>query len=164
MTRTTPLTLLFALFISRGASAQPTSSTSPDALPADAFIELPLGKRWFALDAPFTRRIQFSFDSRPAPTFELLQLPIFEGRLTMSNHKKTSLSLFERIAPTAELDCSRTCAVVLDHSVGIDARARLGGFGERVPHTYLFAQGDQLRLPRGFVSRAWVGFGGLLDF
>lgn len=124
-------------------------------------------QRWFELDAPFSHRLKVSFDTRPIPTYEMLRLPTFEGRALLWQKGSLSLSLFERVTPALELDCSKTCVPtegpLLQQSFGFDARADLGRVNRQIPSTFLFARPEMLRVGKGFYSRTLFGIGGLLD-
>jgi hypothetical protein len=154
----------FIVLLGPYASAQAPSSIPTSALPGTSSASLVQIQRWFELDAPFSRHLKFTFDTRPAPTFETLQIPSFEGRASLWNSGRLELSLFERVGPTLELDCMGTCQPVVQRKVGIDFSAHLGAVTHQVPDTFLFFRSERLRQPRGFSSRTWLGVGGLLDF
>ncbi|HEY5954972.1 MAG TPA: hypothetical protein VIV60_00415, partial [Polyangiaceae bacterium] len=115
---------------------------SAEPSPLNAKVE-----RWFQLDQPFSASLRLRFDARPLPTYETLRLPTFEGSATLLG-SGLQLSLFERVAPASELDCRLTCQVVLERSLGLDARLSLGSLAANVPQTYLFMRNDAVRHSR----------------
>jgi hypothetical protein len=157
------LTLLLTMSSSHLAFAQALSPGQDQPPPGTAMASLVQLQRWFELDAPFSRPLKISFDTRPVPTFETLLLPTFEGRGQLWQRGNLDVSLFERVVPALELDCRRTCRPILEQSLGLDARLSFGGIGRQIPDTFLFARGEAVRLPKGFSTRALVGLGGLLD-
>jgi hypothetical protein len=154
----------FIVLLGPYASAQTPAPIPASPLPGTSSASLVQIQRWFELDAPFSRHLKFTFDTRPAPTFEMLQLPSFEGRASLWNTGRIDLSLFEHVAPSLELDCMATCQSVLQHKIGIDFNAHLGAAGRKIPDTFLFFRNEGIRQPRGFTSRTLLGIGGLLDF
>jgi hypothetical protein len=155
--------LLLRMSSGQTALAQALSPGQDRPPPGSDLATLAQMQRWFELDAPFSRGLKFSFDTRSVPTFEALHLPTFEGRAVWQRGS-LNLSLFERVAPALELDCRLTCAPVLEQSLGFDARASLGRVSRQVPETFLFVRGEAVRMPRGFAYRSLAGVGGLLDF
>jgi hypothetical protein len=130
--------------------------------PGSATASLNQIQRWFELDAPFSRPLKISFDTRPTPTFEALEWPTFEGRATLWQRGNLDVSLFERAAPAVELGCRFTCVPILEHSFGLDTRLSFGRISRQIPDSFLFIRGDVARTPR-FSMRTLVGLGGLLD-
>lgn len=154
---------LLVLSIESGAQAQTAGLSSHQPLPGSAPATTTQVQRWFELEAPLSRRLSLSFDLRPTPTYELLQIPTFEGRASLWRSGRFNLSLFERVAPAVGLECGLTCAPALERSIGLDARLDLTRISRQVPSTFFFVQPAMVRLGTGFLTRTTLGFGGLLD-
>lgn len=155
--------IVFALSLSPAAQAQSLSPASDHPPPGSATATLEQVQRWFQLDAPFSKRLKVTFDIRPAPTYEMLSLPMYEGRAVLFEHGNFNVTLFERVAPGLALDCRLTCASTLEYSLGAEARLKLGAVNHRIPETHLSVLGGALRGGRGFSVRSLIGIGGLLD-
>jgi hypothetical protein len=158
------LVLLLGLSIGGWAIAQVPAPGAHSPAPGSVSASLVKIQRWFELEAPFSRPLKLSFDTRHVPGFEMLELPAFESRATLWQKGSLSVSLFERVAPAIELDCLRTpCAPILEQSLGLQARVGVGRIAKRVPDAFLFL-GPQIvrRGPRLF-SRSLFGIGGALD-
>lgn len=141
--------------LAQGASSQPSL---PNSASATVGVE-----RWFELEPPFSRRLRVSFDTRPTPGFEILQLPSFEGRGSLWRQGRFDLSLFERAAPAVGLACGLTCSPTLEHSIGLEARIDAARISRQIPATFFFVQPAFVRFGTGFLTRTSLGFGGLLD-
>jgi hypothetical protein len=73
------------------------------------------------------------------------------------------LRSFQRVEQSVELDCTLTCQPVLERSVGVEARLKLGAPSRAVPETHLFARGESFVSALRSGQRLTLGLGGLLD-
>ncbi len=73
------------------------------------------------------------------------------------------LRTFQRVEQSVELDCTLTCQPVLERSVGVEAKLKLGAPSRAVPETHLFARGESFLSALRSGQRLTFGLGGLLD-
>ena len=134
----------------------------------------PAGADTLGSELPFVGpRLRLTWPIQPQQTSFTMSQPILSAEGLLQPYRLETLWLksgrlelrsFQSVEQGMELDCRLTCQPVLEHSVGLEARLKLGALHRAVPETYVFAKGAPiLSALRGSSQRLTLGLGGLLD-